>query len=86
MLVLLFENIVSKELPEYARAMNRPLNIAHRGLSSILPENTMEAFEAALYQGADFIELDVVLTKDKKVLVMHDPYLSRITNIHQFGR
>lgn len=46
----------------------------------------MEAFEAALYQGADFIELDVVLTKDKKVLVIHDPYLSRITNIHQFGR
>ena len=47
----------------YINAKDRPLDIAHRGLSSILPENTMEAFEAALYQGADFIELDVVYTK-----------------------
>lgn len=47
----------------YAKADGRPLNIAHRGLASILPENTLEAFEAALYQGADFIELDVVYTK-----------------------
>lgn len=39
----------------YIRESGRPLNIAHRGLSSILPENTLEAFEAALYQGADFI-------------------------------
>ena len=47
----------------YINAKGRPLDVAHRGLSSILPENTMEAFEAALYQGADFIELDVVYTK-----------------------
>jgi glycerophosphoryl diester phosphodiesterase len=47
----------------YIRESGRPLNIAHRGLSSILPENTLEAFEAALYQGADFIELDIVYTK-----------------------
>ena len=47
----------------YIKAEGRPLNIAHRGLASILPENTLEAFEAALYQGADFIELDVVYTK-----------------------
>jgi len=65
----------------YIKAENRPLNIAHRGLASILPENTLEAFEAALYQGADFIELDVVYTKEKLPLVMHDPFLTRITNI-----
>jgi glycerophosphoryl diester phosphodiesterase len=47
----------------YIRQQGRPLNIAHRGLSSILPENTLEAFESALYQGADFIELDIVYTK-----------------------
>ena len=67
----------------YITAKNRPLNIAHRGLSSILPENTLEAFEAALYQGADFIELDVVYTKEKYPLVMHDPFLTRITNIKE---
>ena len=50
---------------KYIKQNGRPLNIAHRGLCSILPENTMPAFEAALYQGADFIELDVVYTKDK---------------------
>ena len=68
----------------YIKETGRPLNIAHRGLSSILPENTLEAFEAALYQGADFIELDIVYTKEKYPLVMHDPYLTRITNIKQF--
>ena len=52
-------------MASYSTAEGRPLNIAHRGLSSILPENTLEAFEAALYQGADFIELDVVYTKEK---------------------
>jgi glycerophosphoryl diester phosphodiesterase len=65
----------------YIHPVGRPLNIAHRGLCSILPENTLEAFSAALYQGADFIELDVVYTKDKELLVMHDPFLTRITNI-----
>lgn len=65
----------------YIHEAGRPLNIAHRGLCSILPENTLEAFSAALYQGADFIELDVVYTKDKELLVMHDPFLTRITNI-----
>ena len=44
----------------------------------------MEAFEAAIFMGADFIELDVVLTKDLDVLVMHDPFLSKITNIEDF--
>jgi len=41
----------------------------------------LEAFSAALYQGADFIELDVVYTKEKELLVMHDPFLTRITNV-----
>ena len=65
----------------YIHQAGRPLNIAHRGLCSILPENTLQAFSAALYQGADFIELDVVYTKEKELLVMHDPFLTRITNI-----
>jgi glycerophosphoryl diester phosphodiesterase len=39
----------------YYRAEGRPLNIAHRGLAGLIPENTIPAFEAALYSGADFI-------------------------------
>ena len=64
----------------YYKAEGRPLNIAHRGLAGYFPENTIPAFEAALYAGADFIELDVVYTKDNRLLVMHDPFLHRITN------
>lgn len=64
----------------YYKAEGRPLNIAHRGLAGLIPENTIPAFEAALYSGADFVELDVVYTKDNRLLVMHDPYLHRITN------
>lgn len=86
-ILVLFGVITALSLPNpapYIKARNRPLNIAHRGLASILPENTLEAFEAALYQGADFIELDVVYTIEKIALVMHDPYLSRITNVKDF--
>ena len=83
-LVILFILTSSKPNPApYIHQPGRPLNIAHRGLCSILPENTLEAFSAALYQGADFIELDVVYTKDKELLVMHDPFLTRITNIRE---
>ena len=84
-LVCILTLITCKPNPApYIHADGRPLNIAHRGLCSILPENTLQAFEAALYQGADFIELDVVYTKDMELLVMHDPFLTRITNIRDF--
>jgi glycerophosphoryl diester phosphodiesterase len=57
-----------------------PLNTAHRGFSSKYPENTMSAFTEALYAGADVIEMDVALTKDKKIAVIHDDTLDRTTN------
>ena len=80
-LILLIQALTLPNSAPYITQKGRPLNIAHRGLASILPENTLEAFSAAMYQGADFIELDVVYTKEKFPLVMHDPYLTRITNI-----
>lgn len=81
LLALLALSAAKPNSAPYIHQAGRPLNIAHRGLCSILPENTLQAFEAALYQGADFIELDVVYTKEKQLLVMHDPFLTRITNI-----
>lgn len=84
LVVALIAGVYTKPNPApYIHQAGRPLNIAHRGLCSILPENTLEAFSSALYQGADFIELDVVYTKDKELLVMHDPFLTRITNIRE---
>lgn len=55
-------------------------NIAHRGFSGKYPENTMLAFEKAVEMGADGIELDVQLTKDKEVVIFHDYTLERMTN------
>jgi glycerophosphoryl diester phosphodiesterase len=53
---------------------------AHRGYSSAYPENTMSAFVAAEKAGADGIELDVQLTKDGEVVVIHDEKVDRTTN------
>lgn len=54
--------------------------MAHRGYSSKAPENTMPAFEMAIEVGSGGIELDVHLTKDGEVVVIHDPTLERTTN------
>lgn len=54
--------------------------IAHRGASGYAPENTLSAFEKALKLKADYIELDVQMSKDKKLIVMHDITLDRTTN------
>ena len=51
----------------------RPLVIAHRGASATRPENTLEAFEVAVEQGADLIETDLHLTRDRAVVLRHDP-------------
>ena len=59
---------------------NRPLIIAHRGASAHAPENTLPAFHLALEQSADGIELDVMLSKDQKLIVIHDATLERTTN------
>lgn len=52
---------------------------AHRGASGYEPENTLKAFQAAYEQGADGIELDVQLSKDGKIMIMHDEKLNRVT-------
>jgi glycerophosphoryl diester phosphodiesterase len=57
----------------------RPV-IAHRGASGAAPENTLPAFELAVRQGADAIELDVRLTRDGVPVVLHDPTLDRTTD------
>jgi glycerophosphoryl diester phosphodiesterase len=57
-----------------------PVNLAHRGASALAPENTMEAFRLAVESGAGGLELDVHLTRDGHVVVIHDPTLNRTTN------
>lgn len=54
--------------------------IGHRGYPANYPENTLAAFEAAIEAGAIMIELDVMLSRDRKVVVIHDAALDRTTN------
>src|SRR5919202_1914689 len=56
-----------------------PVNLAHRGASAVVPENTLEAFRQAVEMGAGGLELDVHLTRDGHVVVIHDPTLDRTT-------
>ncbi|MBP3927486.1 MAG: hypothetical protein J6D13_09995 [Clostridium sp.] len=53
---------------------------AHRGLSALMPENTLPAFAAAYALGADEIEFDIRLTKDGRLIVSHDDSLERISD------
>lgn len=53
---------------------------AHRGASAYAPENSLEAFELAIKQNADGVELDVQLTKDRKLVVIHDENIDRTCN------
>lgn len=53
---------------------------AHRGASAYAPENTVEAFALAMEQGADGIELDVQMTKDDQVVVIHDETIDRVSD------
>jgi glycerophosphoryl diester phosphodiesterase len=57
-----------------------PLIIAHRGNSAVRPENTLLAFREALTVGADLVEMDVQLTKDGQVVVLHDVTVNRTTD------
>ncbi|NMA95372.1 MAG: glycerophosphodiester phosphodiesterase [Clostridiales bacterium] len=57
-----------------------PRIIAHRGASAHAPENTMPAFELAIEMGAEGIELDVHLSKDNEVVVIHDATINRTSD------
>jgi glycerophosphoryl diester phosphodiesterase len=73
------ETISENEIIEVSDTI--PLVIAHRGYSAVFPENTLSSFEGAIDIGADFIELDVQLTRDGQVVVFHDDSLERITGV-----
>ena len=60
-----------------------PLVFAHRGASGYRPENTLEAFELGIAQGADGIEFDIVSTKDSQLIIRHENVLSQTTNIRE---
>ncbi|ALK92317.1 glycerophosphodiester phosphodiesterase family protein [Limnohabitans sp. 103DPR2] len=67
------QGVVYKTLNGHA-----PLLIAHRGASGYLPEHTLAAYSLGIDQGADFIEPDLVLSKDGVLHARHEPMLARV--------
>jgi glycerophosphoryl diester phosphodiesterase len=83
-IALLIAVVVS--LPEMTKAVPTlsgapPLIIAHRGASGERPEHTLEAYERAIDQGADFIEPDLVLTRDGVLIARHENEISGTTDV-----
>ncbi|MBP6898601.1 MAG: glycerophosphodiester phosphodiesterase [Burkholderiaceae bacterium] len=78
-------------LPAQAASWNTldgaaPLVIAHRGASGYVPEHTLQAYQLAIQQGANFIEPDLVMTKDGHLIARHEPMLDSTTDVaSKFG-
>jgi len=64
-------------------ADDKKIVIAHRGASGYLPEHSLETKAMAYAMGADYLEQDLVMTKDDHLVVLHDHYLDRVTNVAQ---
>jgi glycerophosphoryl diester phosphodiesterase len=56
--------------------------IGHRGAAGLAPENTLKSIKAAVKAGADYIELDIRMTRDRKLVINHDTNLSRTYNVN----
>lgn len=67
--------------PNNQQSMNTKVVIAHRGASGYLPEHTLEAKAMAFAMNVDFIEQDLVLSKDDVPIVIHDIYLDDVTDV-----
>ncbi|XP_013193180.2 uncharacterized protein LOC106137001 [Amyelois transitella] len=61
----------------------KPLVIAHRGASGYVPEHTLGSYSLAIAMGADYIEPDLVITKDSQLIIRHDNELSLTTDVSQ---
>lgn len=67
-------------LGAYAQQSDK-LVIAHRGASGYLPEHTLESKALAFGQQADYLEQDLAMTKDNRLIVIHDHFLDGLTDV-----
>ncbi|MEM1196655.1 MAG: glycerophosphodiester phosphodiesterase [Pseudomonadota bacterium] len=75
------EDSVAKANVAQEKRVKRPLVIAHRGASGDRPEHTLAAYELAIDMGADYIEPDLVVTKDLRLVARHENELSGTTDV-----
>jgi glycerophosphoryl diester phosphodiesterase len=71
----------STESPSLRAPAQRPLVIAHRGASGYRPEHTLESYRLAIELGADYIEPDLVATRDGALVARHEPDISLTTDV-----
>lgn len=71
--------LVSLLIPSVVQA--KPLVIAHRGASGYLPDHTLESYQLAMEMGADFIEVDLVSSKDGRLLARHEPNIISTSDV-----
>lgn len=81
--IVIFAVLLSIAFQNVAFASERKIIVAHRGASGYLPEHTLEAIALGYAMGADFLEQDVVLTKDDHPIVVHDIHLDAVTNVSE---
>lgn len=80
-LFLIFFNLLSCQ--QNNQVQNKFITIAHRGASGYLPEHTLAGAAMAHAWGVDYIELDLVMTKDNQLVILHDPHLDTTTNVKE---
>lgn len=84
MLAILSVQSCTNALPAMERSdiiSNGPIVIGHRGASGYRPEHTLESYALAIKVGADFIETDLVLTKDGHMIARHEPMIGATTDV-----
>ncbi|MBA9025309.1 glycerophosphodiester phosphodiesterase [Peribacillus huizhouensis] len=82
-LVILFIAVfllISSDEEQNEAVLNSFIVIGHRGASGYAPEHTILSYELALKLGADYLEIDLQMTKDGKLVAMHDNFVDRTTN------
>jgi glycerophosphoryl diester phosphodiesterase len=80
MLAILGFQTAAKAEPQF-QMKNTPIVIGHRGTAGYRPEHTIEGYTLAIQLGADFIEPDLVLTKDGQMIARHEPMIGGTTDV-----
>lgn len=64
---------------------DRPVVVGHRGFQGHFPEHSKAGYEDAFFNGADWVELDLQVTKDGHIIAFHDPCLKQATNVESYA-
>ncbi|PCI87803.1 MAG: glycerophosphodiester phosphodiesterase [Hyphomicrobiales bacterium] len=82
-IVFALSQIITSQSVWAAETMHAKLIVAHRGAPAYLPEHSLPSKVLAYGMGADYLEQDIVLTKDNVPVILHDHYLDTVTNVAQ---